>query len=177
MPLSIEIPDPCLVVLIGASGSGKSTFARRHFRPTEVVSSDACRGVVADDETDMDASDDAFALVHTIAAMRLGRGRLTVIDATNVLAESRRTLLQIARAYHCQPVAIVLDMPQRLCEDRNAARPDRNFGPHVVRNHVRNLRQSLPTLEGDGFRHVSVLRSLEEVDAVTIERVRVTARR
>ena len=177
MRLSIEVPDPCLVVLIGASGSGKSTFARKHFLPTEVVSSDACRGMVADDEALMDASEDAFALVHTIAAMRLRRGRLTVIDATNVLSESRRTLLRIARDHDCPAVAIVLDMPQRLCEDRNAARPDRNFGPHVVRNHVRNLRQSLRTLEGEGFRHVSVLRSPEEVDAVTIERVRVTARR
>lgn len=177
MPLSIEVPDPCLVVLIGASGAGKSTFARAHFLPTEVVSSDACRAMVADHETVMDANEDAFALVHAITATRLRRGRLTVIDATNVLYDSRLSLLRIARDHDCVAVAIVLDMPQRLCEDRNAARSDRNFAPYVVRKHVRNLRQSLPTLEAEGFRHVSVLRSLEEVDAVTIERIRVTARR
>jgi protein phosphatase len=169
---TLKVPELALVVLIGASGSGKSTFARRHFRPTEVVSSDVCRGLVSDDETSLDASRDAFDLVHFLAGKRLARGRLTVIDATNVQSEGRKPLVALAREYHCLPVAIVLDLPERLCQDRNASRPERDFGPHVVRNHVRDLQRSLRTLEREGFRHVFVLDSPEAVEAAVIERVK-----
>src|SRR5215217_1099616 len=95
----ITIPEFALVVLIGASGSGKSTFARSHFLPTEVVSSDFCRGLVADDENAQDATEDAFDLLHTIAGRRMARGRLTVVDATNVQPESRRPLVALARKH------------------------------------------------------------------------------
>src|SRR3954452_17256127 len=108
--MTITIPDLSLVVLIGASGSGKSTFARAHFRPTEVLSSDFCRALVADDENDQTATDDAFAVLHAIAARRLARGRLTVIDATNVQPDARKPLLRLARDYHVLPVAIVLNL-------------------------------------------------------------------
>ena len=169
-PMNIQVPEPSLVVLIGASGAGKSSFARRHFLATEVVSSDVCRGLVADDENAMDATEDAFALLHTIAGTRLKRRRLTVIDATSVQPESRRPLLRLARDHDVPAIAIVLDMPERLCEERNALRPDRTMGDHVVRNHVRALRRSLQGLEREGFRHVVVLTSPEEVDAATVER-------
>jgi len=169
-PVRIELPTPSLVVLVGASGSGKSTFARTHFLATEVVSSDRCRALVADDENDQNATDDAFSLVHAIAGARLRRGRLTVIDATNVQADSRMPLLALAREHDVPPVAIVLDMPARVCEQRNRTRTDRTLPPHVIRNHVRALRASLPQLPRDGFRHVVVLRSPDEVDAATVER-------
>ncbi len=101
--IEIEIPKLSLVVLIGPSGSGKSTFARKHFLATEVLSSDYCRGLVSDDENDQAATNDAFEVLHFVAAKRLERGRLTVIDATNVQADARRPLVQLARKYHaCQ---------------------------------------------------------------------------
>ncbi|HEY3330182.1 MAG TPA: polynucleotide kinase-phosphatase [Capsulimonadaceae bacterium] len=168
--MKITLPDLSLVVLIGASGSGKSTFARKHFLPTEVLSSDFCRGLVSDDENDQAATTDAFDVLHFVAAKRLAAGKLTVVDATNVQPEARRPLVELARRYHCLPVAIVLDMPERECQDRNQARPDRAFGPHVVRNHIKNLRQSLRGLEREGFRHVFVLRSLEDVDSAELTR-------
>jgi polynucleotide kinase-phosphatase len=169
--MHMQIPELSLVVLIGASGSGKSTFARRHFKPTEIVSSDACRAVVSDDENNQAASGDAFELLHFIVRKRLKRGLLTVVDATNVQPESRKPLVQLAREFHCLPVAIVLDVPERLCQDRNESRPDRNFGRHVIAQHRSQLRRSLPDLKREGFRHVHVLRSPEEVDAVAgIER-------
>jgi polynucleotide kinase-phosphatase len=155
---------------MGASGSGKSTFARRHFRPTEIVSSDFCRALVSDDESSLDASRDAFDVLHFVAGKRLARGRLTVIDATNVQPEARAPLVALAREYHCLPVAIVLDLPERVCLERNAQRPDRQFGPHVVRNHVRQLRNSLRGLQKEGFRHVFVLESQEQVDAALLVR-------
>src|ERR1700738_2596373 len=127
--MNISIPNLSLVVLIGPSGSGKSTFARKHFVPTEVLSSDACRGMVSDDENNQAVTNDAFALLHFIAAQRLALGRLTVIDATNVQPEGRKPLVELARKYHCLPVAIVLDLPERICQERNAGRPDRDFGP------------------------------------------------
>lgn len=165
----LPVTDLSLVVLIGASGSGKSTFARRHFKPTEVISSDFCRGLVADDENDQSASKDAFDVLHYIAGKRLEAGRLTVVDATNVQQEARRQLVRLARQYDVLPVAIVLDLPEEVCQSRNAARPDRADMPrHVVQRHRRELRRSLRGLEREGFRKVHVLRSVEEVEAAEV---------
>src|SRR5271154_2812567 len=122
---TIDLPELSLVLLIGPSGCGKSTFARKHFRSTETISSDYCRGLVSDDESDQSASKEAFEVLHFIAAKRLARGRLTVVDATNVQPEARRPLVELARRYHCLPVAVVLDMPERVCQERNRDRPDR----------------------------------------------------
>src|SRR3954471_15208142 len=151
------IPELCLVVLIGPSGSGKSTFARKHFRPTEVLSSDFCRGLVSDDENSQAATGDAFEVLRFIGGKRLAAGKLTVIDATNVQPEARKPLVALAREYHCLPVAIVLDLSERLCQDRNRDRPERDFSPHVVRQQVSQLRRSLRGLGREGFRHVFVL--------------------
>lgn len=167
---NITIPELSLVVLIGASGSGKSSFAQKHFKATEVLSSDYCRGLVSDDENNQAASKDAFELLHYIAAKRLASGKLTVIDATNVQAEDRKPLLELAREYHCLPVAIALNLPEKLCHERNQQRPDRKFGPHVVRRQSELMRRSLRSLQREGFRYVHILNSPEEVEAVSIER-------
>lgn len=169
--MRIDLPDPSLVVLIGATGSGKSSFARAHFTPTEVISSDFCRGLVADDKNDQAATSDAFAVLHFIAGRRLAQPRLTVVDATNVQREARRPLIELAREHDLFAVAIVLDMPEALCQERNRSRPDRTFGPHVVKHQRSQLRQSLKGLQREGFRRVSVLRSPEDVAAATVDRV------
>lgn len=168
--MKITIPELSLVVLIGASGSGKSTFARKHFKPTEILSSDYCRGLVSDDENSQAATIDAFEVLQFIAGKRLAAGKLVVVDATNVQSEARKPLVELAREYHCLPVAIVLSLPERLCHDRNQGRADRDFGPHVIRQQAQQLRRSLRGLEREGFRHVFVLETPEEVDAATIER-------
>ena len=110
MPMEISIPKLSLVVLVGPSGSGKSTFARKHFLPSEVLSSDYCRGLVSDNENDQSATPDAFEVLHFVAAKRLARGRLVVVDATNVQQEARAPLVALARKYHVLPVAIVFDL-------------------------------------------------------------------
>ena len=132
--MTFTIPELSLVVLIGPSGCGKSTFARKHFKATEVMSSDGFRALVSDDENDQSSTDDAFAALHFVAARRLARGKLTVVDATNVQPEARKPLVALAREYHVLPVAIVIDLPERVCHERNRSRPDRDFGPHVIRN-------------------------------------------
>ena len=169
--MKIAIPELCLVALIGPTGAGKSSFAASHFMPTEVVSSDICRAMVADDATDQAATPDAFALLNFIAATRLRAGRLTVIDATSVQPQARKSLVALAREHDCLPVAIVLNMPESLCLARNRERPDRQFGSQVVRRQADQLRRSLRGLKREGFRHVFVLNSPEEVEAATIERV------
>ncbi len=169
--MTISIPQLSLVVLVGPSGSGKSTFARKHFLPTEVLSSDACRGAISDDDNNQAVTREAFEVLHFIAARRLALGRLTVIDATNVQPEARKPLVELARQYHCLPVAIVLNLPERICQERNRQRDERKFGPHVVRQQVSQLRRSLRGLAREGFRHVFVLESPEQVETVTIERV------
>ncbi|WP_425582383.1 polynucleotide kinase-phosphatase, partial [Streptomyces synnematoformans] len=165
----LGIPDLCLVVLIGTTGSGKSTFARRHFKPTEVLSSDFCRGLVADDENDQSASRDAFEVLHYIAGKRLAAGRLTVVDATSVQPEARRQLVRLAREHDVLPVAIVLDVPESVCRERNAARPDRaDMGAHVIPRQRRELRRGLRGLSREGFRTVHHLRGTAEVDAAEV---------
>jgi protein phosphatase len=175
--MSIVIPETSLVVLIGASGSGKSTFASKHFLPTEIISSDTCRGLVSDDEGSLDATDDAFELVHFLARKRLSRQKLVVIDATNVQAHARKSLVAIAREQDCMAVAIVLDLPPKVCHERNQSRPDRQFGFHVVRQHSSQLRQSIRDLRREGFRYVTVLDSPEAIEQATIERTRLWTNR
>ena len=167
----MKIPEPSLVLLIGPSGSGKSTFAREHFKPTEILSSDFCRGLVSDDETDQAATDDAFEVLHFITSKRLAAGKLTVIDATNVQVEARKPLLALAREYHYLTVAIVFNMPTKLCQERNEARPDRNLKPHVIRQQSQQLRRSLHNLKREGFqRFVYVMSTQEAVEAIRVER-------
>jgi protein phosphatase len=168
--VKITIPELSLVILIGPSGCGKSTFARAHFKPTEVLSSDYCRGLVSDSENEQSATKDAFEVLHFIARKRLAAGKLTVIDATNVQPESRKPLIELAREFHVLPVALVFNLAERLCQDRNRSRSDRQFGPHVVRNQAQQLRRSLRGLEREGFRHVHVFDEPEAIGTIEIER-------
>src|SRR3954465_2216068 len=167
-PRTVVVPDLALVVLIGVSGSGKSTFARRHFRGTQVLSSDFCRGLVADDENDQSATPTAFALLHHIAGVRLRAGRLTVVDATNVKREDRASLVALAREHDVLPVAVVLDLPEGVLLRRSAERADRDLDPGVIRRQRADLRRGLRGLGREGFRKVHVLSTPEDVDAASI---------
>lgn len=169
--MKITVPEFSLVVLVGASGSGKSTFARRHFRATEILSSDAFRGWVSDDENDQAATPDAFDVLHYVGGKRLAARRLCVVDATNVQESARKSLIGLAREHDSLVVAIVFDLPESVCRERNRSRPDRSFGPHVVRQQTDQLRRSLRRLKDEGFRHVTILRTAEEVEGAEIERV------
>ncbi|MDX6345433.1 MAG: hypothetical protein QOF84_223 [Streptomyces sp.] len=166
---TLPVTDLSLVILVGSTGSGKSTFARKHFKPTEVISSDFCRGLVADDENDQSASGDAFEVLHYIAGKRLAAGRLTVVDATSVQPESRKELVRLAREHDVLPIAIVLDVPEQVCAERNAGRADRAGLPrHVIQRQQRELRRSLKHLEREGFRKVHHLRGVEEIEAAEV---------
>jgi len=164
----IDIPELSLVALVGISGSGKSTFARAHFRPTQVLSSDYFRGLVADDENDQSASADAFDVLHYVTGKRLAAGRLTVVDATNLQPHARAGLVKVAREHDVLPVAVVLDVPEALAWERTQARPDRLFGRQVLTRMHRDLRRSLGSLTREGFRKVHVLRGPDEIAAAEI---------
>jgi protein phosphatase len=167
---TLTIPELALVVLLGPAGAGKSTFARRHFRPTEILSSDACRALVADDEGDQSANAAAFEVLHVIAAHRLAAGRLTVIDATNAESRARQPLVALAREYYVQPVAIVLDPGEATCVARSQARTERPVGAAVIQRQAEELRQALPGLAKEGFRLVYRLSSAAEIEAATVIR-------
>lgn len=166
----IVLPADAMVVLVGVSGSGKSTFAQARFAPTEVLSSDAFRALVADDEADQSASEDAFALLHAALEARLKRGRLAVVDATNVEEWGRRQLLDIADRQRRPAVAIVLDLPVEICLGRLGQRAHRPVPPHAVRRQHRELRRSLPALADEGFAAVHVIESEESASIARIER-------
>jgi len=167
--LIVSLPPDALVLLVGPSGAGKSTFAARHFAPTEVLSSDAMRAMVADDPMDQAATDAAFELLHTALALRLSLRRLAVVDATNVEAWAREKLLAVARRARRPAHAVVFDLPLEVCLRRNLER-DRPRPAAAIRRQHRWLRQSLPALAAEGMDGVWVLGSEEEVDAAQISR-------
>jgi len=166
----IVLPADAMIVLIGIAGSGKSTFAQEHFAPTEVLSSDAFRAMAADDEADQSASEDAFSLLHVALDVRLKRGRLALVDATNVEEWGRRQLLDIADRRRRPAVVIFLDTPVEVCLERLRHRGHRRVPPHAVRRQLRELRRALPTLADEGFAAVHVLDSVEAVESARIER-------
>ena len=169
--MRVEVPEIAVVGLMGVSGSGKSTFAKRFFKPTEVLSSDYFRALISDDENNQAVSAQAFDTLYYVANKRLELGLLTVIDATNVQKEARAGVLRLAKDQNCHAVAIVLDMPEKLCRERNEARTDRNFSGHVIARQSEQLRRSLRFLQKDGFRYVYVLKSEAEIAEVEIVRV------
>jgi predicted kinase len=169
-PTRLDVPEVALVLLVGPTGSGKSTFAARHFRPTEVLSSDAFRALVSGDEADMGATADAFELLHLAAGRRLGRRLLTVVDATNVRADARRPLLELARGLGVPAVAIAFDLPLELAAARNAERPGRTVPRRVLRQQHQDLQRALTELGEEGFARVFVLRSPATVANLRVAR-------
>ncbi|HEY6116036.1 MAG TPA: polynucleotide kinase-phosphatase [Candidatus Dormibacteraeota bacterium] len=168
--MNLTIPELSLVVLIGPSGSGKSTFAAKHFLPTEVISSDFCRALVSDDENDMAATAAAFRVLHSIAGERLRSGRIAVVDATSVQPESRKPLIALAREHDCLVAAIVFDLPEKLCVERNRGRANRNLPSGVIHRQRDQMKRSMRGLQREGFRYLYVLDSVEAVEAATIVR-------
>ena len=174
MITEIDVADPSLVLLIGAAGSGKSTFAARHFAVEEVLSSDRYRKMVSGNEANQAATRAAFLRLHHDLEARLANGLLAVVDATSVQARSRRALLSRAAAAGVSTTAIVLDLPAETVLARNAARPARTVDYEVVRRQLAGVREALdgsaPPLYREGFAQIVVLRDPAEVDAVRIRR-------
>ena len=167
----LNIPARALVLLVGASGCGKTTFARKHFKSTEIVSSDALRAAVSDDEADQSASGDAFEVLRLITGKRLRRGCLTVIDATNVQRDSRRSLLAIAARYGRPSIAIVLHLPLKECLERLQSRADRAVAAEVVKKQTADLDASLPGLTNEGFKQVYLMENAGDIDSAQVFRV------
>ena len=168
--MTITLPELSLVVLSGPSGSGKSSFARKHFKPTEVLSSDYFRALICDDENEQSVNGPTFELLHLACSKRLILGKFTVIDATNVQQDARKAYLEMARRYHVLPIAIVLDLPAAQCNEWDQQRQNRHVGAQVIRSHRQQLERSLKRLGDEGFRAVHVLSSVEAVDTVVVER-------
>ena len=167
----IEIPELALLMLVGPAGAGKTTFARARFKPTEVISSDFCRALIADDEADQSATPAAFQVLHLIAGLRLRRRRLTIIDAVNARPIDRRPLLTLAREHDCAAVALVFALPEQVCVVRDRGRPGRSVGSRVIRAQLEAILRSLPGLREEGFDAVHVLDSPEAMEVATLRRV------
>jgi protein phosphatase len=171
-PVRIELPDPCLVVLVGGAGAGKSTFPARHFAPEDVLSSDAYREWITGDAGDQRATGAAFAALHRDLRRRLAAGRLTVVDATSVTHRARAALVRAAAGAGVPATAIVLAPPFDVVLGRNAGRGGRAVPEAVVRRHVAELARSLRRdgLRTEGFAEVTVLDAATADDDVIVER-------
>ena len=167
---TIALPPDALVVLIGIAASGKSTFAARQFRPSQVLSSDRLRELITDDPSAQGATDDAFDLLHRILELRLRRGRLTVVDATNVEDWARAELLAVARRHGRPAIGIVLDVPLDVALERNAGRPSPRPPAAALRRQHRLLHDVLHAIRAEGFAAVHQLQSVEEIDAARVAR-------
>lgn len=168
--MTILIPTNSLVLMIGVSGSGKSTFAKQNFLATEIVSSDFCRALICDDENDQSVNQEAFKLLHWLVEKRLALGKLTVVDATNVKAASRQPLLKFAKFYNVPAIAIVLNFDLEFCLHQNAQRTLRVVPPAIIAEQLQELRASLPGLASEGVRSVHVLVSPKEFDELRIKK-------
>lgn len=168
--MNITVPKFCLILLIGSSGSGKSTFARKHFIKTEIVSSDFCRGLVGDDENDQTISEHAFDLLHYIVEKRLIIGRLTVVDATNLKEQARKELLKIAHKCNCLCAAIIFNIPEELCRENDRKRTDRKVGGNVIRSHCQLLKKTINNINNEGFNYIYILNSHKDISEVEIKR-------
>jgi protein phosphatase len=169
--MTIEIPDPSLVLLIGSSGAGKSTFAARHFQPTEIISSDHCRAMICDDESDQTINSEAFGLLHHVARLRLQQQRLTVVDATNLQFRARRPLLRMARAHRIPIVAIVFQVPLETCLEQNQSRPKRQVGQEVLALHQQQLNSTLSRLDREGYYQIYVVEK-SDLDSLAVRKLR-----
>ena len=167
----IELPEPALVVLVGAAGAGKSTLAGRLFAPQDILSSDAYRGIVSGDEADQRATRVAFAILHRELGKRLAARRTTVIDATNTQPYARRQLVRRAAVADVKAVAIVLQLPPALVLARNSTREGRIVPEPAVRRQIDGLDRSLRKgLDSEGFAAVHIIRSAAELDALEVDR-------
>ena len=169
---TLVLPDPSLVVLVGAAGSGKSTLAARLFAPEEILSSDTLRASVSGSEANQAATAVAFRILHRTLERRLGDGEMTVVDATNTKTEHRRPLLARAGAAAVPAVAIVFDLPAAVVLAQNAARSARVVDPDVVQRHLDAIRRTVDDgrLVLEGFDHVVLLRSMPEVMDLRVDR-------
>jgi protein phosphatase len=167
----LGLPEPSLVLLIGASGSGKSTFAAQHFLPTEVVSSDRCRGMVSDDENDQRATQAAFELLETIVSIRLRGRKMTVVDATNLRAEDRKKLKSIAKNHDSLCSVILFDTPRDICIARNVRRSDRTMDARVIIRHVSMFNKACSDVKAEKYHRIFRL-TAERLSKATVERSR-----
>ena len=168
----ITIPEVCVVAMIGGTSSGKTSFAHRFFKDTEVLSSDFFRGMVCDDENDQNISGDAFDLLFYAANKRLNNMKLTVIDATNLQQTARKQVIDLARKQNLHAAAIVLNIPEEIMQERNKARADRGFPERVIRQHARETQRCIRGLKREGFRFVYVINSLEQLENTEIIRTK-----
>jgi protein phosphatase len=168
--VKLTVPDPALVLLVGPSGAGKSTFALAHFRPTEIVSSDAMRAMLADNAGDQYASAEAFHVLTILVNGRLRRGLTTVVDATNLRAANRKRYRAIANRYGVPTAAIAFDLPPQLYLARNSLRPDRVVEDDVVADQAERMAQALADLHAENYAALYVLHEPEMLGLVTVSR-------
>ena len=166
--MTINIPNTALIILCGPSSSGKSTFAKNNFLPTEVISSDYCRAMLSDNENDLTVTKEAFELLHFIVAQRLKLNKRVVVDATNIQVDGRKKLFALAKKHHVLTTIIAFDMPSDLIKKRHRNRTDRNFSEQILWKQFQQFKSSLRQFKKEGFKSITVLKGEDQASKALI---------
>ena len=160
----LTLPTRTLLVLCGPAGSGKSTFARhlmatherQGWKPTMIVSSDACRAQICDDENSQQVNRDTFDLFHYIIHKRMFQNRFTLADSTALHPESRQRMLDLARRHNYHTCLLVFNISAQICLQRDLGRA-RQVGEQVIAFHAGLLQKTLQAIPSEGWNQILLL--------------------
>lgn len=155
------IPSNALVILSGASGSGKSTFAKRYFSDYTIVSSDQCREEICGDASNQDVSAEAFDLFYDKIKKSLSNNQLTISDSTATHSKARARLIEIARRCNTKAVCIVFDIDENICAERAFNRPERSVPKNVSLRHSKQLKSGLAKIEKENLLKTIIIQDLD----------------
>lgn len=161
--MTITIPKPSLVILVGPSCSGKTTFSKKYFEDDEIISMDL------NNQGNKKAKENSIDILYNQISKKLEIGKIVVLDSSNLIESTRKVLLRFANEFHILPIAIVFNISEKECLKRNESKGI--VSDCLIKAQMTYLNKTLKTIEKEGFSKVYILNDTKDIDRVKIERV------